>query len=169
MMPSRATVIACNPLALLRCTGVHAPAWAAMGDVGRKRFHDGRPAFQRAADAPEAVAPLSHGKVMGAFLRDKSACTVYLGSHNFSRNAWGVPGEVTGAGRTAAPDPWPGGIELGVLLCETGQRSREIFDRFPVRFSSSLSSFSTGLTEPCRCFAHAPVWRALAGDAPTAI
>ena len=43
MMPSRATVIATNPLALLRCTGVHAPAWSAMGTKGQQRFHDGRP------------------------------------------------------------------------------------------------------------------------------
>ena len=60
MMPSKATVIQANPLALLRCTGVHAPAWEKMGEVGRARFHDGRPTFHRAD--PNAVAPLSHGE-----------------------------------------------------------------------------------------------------------
>ena len=30
-------------------------------------------------------------------------------------------------------DSWPGGIELGVILCASGRRSHDIFDRFPVR------------------------------------
>jgi hypothetical protein len=67
--------------------------------------------FHRAADSPHAVAPLSHGKVMGAFAADKSHCTVYVGSHNFTRNAWGLPGEVTGADRDHPKtdrDTWPG-------------------------------------------------------------
>ena len=73
LMPSKATVLQANPLALLRCTGVHAPAWEKMGEVGRARFHDGRPEFERVD--PKAVAPLSHGKVMAAFTADKEHCT----------------------------------------------------------------------------------------------
>ena len=30
-------------------------------------------------------------------------------------------------------DSWPGGIELGVILCVSGRRSHDIFDRFPVK------------------------------------
>ena len=66
-------------------------------------FHDARPSFVRARAAAGAAAdagalgaagaagvllPLSHGKAMLARRRDGGACTVYVGSHNFSRNAW---------------------------------------------------------------------------------
>ena len=58
-----------------------------MGEVGRARFHDGRPEFERAD--PKAVAPLSHGKVMAAFTADKEHCTcckiVMLSRFNLSR------------------------------------------------------------------------------------
>ena len=74
-------------------------------------FHDARPSFARAragagveADAvalgaagaagaaaqPASVLlPLSHGKAMLARRRDGGACTLYVGSHNLSLNAWG--------------------------------------------------------------------------------
>ena len=69
-------------------------------------FHDARPSFVRAraaagaeadagalgaagaAGAAGALLPLSHGKAMLARRRDGGACTVYVGSHNFSLNAW---------------------------------------------------------------------------------
>ena len=82
------------------------------------------------------MAPLSHGKVMAAFSADGRDCTLYVGSHNFTRKAWGKPGSMR-AVAGAWSDPWPGNIELGVVLtAATRQRSRELFDRFPVTLPS---------------------------------
>jgi len=105
--------------------------WQALPQIGRMRFFDAVPNFEGVPDEMGCPArpPIHHAK---AFLRisqtrhpSKTKAWIYIGSHNFSKAAWGL-------GKTR-----PKNVELGVFLHTKEETMRdEWVNRFPFRLPS---------------------------------
>jgi hypothetical protein len=131
LMPSQETARTINPVWNGR--PMKFSHWQKIPEQAKRRI------FFNAVPNPSETAlpyhPFSHGKalytgsVVGA--RQKTA-VVYVGSHNFSRAAWGVRGEM------------PRNVEIGVVLSTTNQAtSREWQERLPYCLPTASLSPST--------------------------
>jgi hypothetical protein len=129
LMPSQKTVLTINPVWNGRPMKFSHWREKIPEEAKRRIFFDAVP---NPTETALRYHPFSHCKALytasigGA--REKTA-VVYVGSHNFSRAAWGIRGEM------------PKNVEIGVVLSTTNQiMSREWQDRLPYCLpSASLS------------------------------
>ena len=122
--PSRRTVLgpSVNSFTVMRFT---APAENLLNtDILDKYFHDAIPKFDPESSTEELLVPLLHGKAVLCTSADGSAGVMFVGSHNFSKTAWGEGNQQ------------PGNVECGVVLKASGiAEVEELRNRFPVHLA----------------------------------
>ena len=131
LMPSQETARTINPVWNGR--PMKFSHWEKIPEEAKRRiFFDAVP---NPSETALGYHPFSHCKALytasAVGVRNKTA-VVYVGSHNFSRAAWGIRGEM------------PKNVEIGVVLSTTNQvMSREWQDRLPYSLPNASLSSST--------------------------
>jgi hypothetical protein len=133
LWPSCETALKLNPYSVL-CCGRALPRehWREIPESAKDRiFFDAPPNPSEPLDDNESVppgfCPVVHGKCILAVGREQGESLVYCGSHNFSKNAFGLPCEKYSAMN----------VELGVVLRSTDEIVGQSFvDCFPCELPS---------------------------------
>ena len=124
---SRKTILAplTNSFAVMRTT---APATIARGTKDillNNYFHDAIPKFRRENENSSVLVPILHGKCILAVHPNKDCATIFVGSQNFSKAAWGYGNQQ------------PTNVEIGVVMCVKGiEEVKDLQARFPVELAS---------------------------------
>ena len=93
-------------------------------------FHDAIPKFRRENENSSVLVPILHGKCILAVHPNKDCATIFVGSQNFSKAAWGYGNQQ------------PTNVEIGVVMCVKG--IEEVKDLQALSLPGSVLEFFEG-------------------------